>query len=45
MGEAVGGTHRPTRQESAISVDFEDYANTPDDATGDLQAEGKGELV
>ncbi|CDJ43153.1 EGF-like domain-containing protein, putative [Eimeria tenella] len=41
VGEAVGGKHRPTRQESAISVDFEDYANTPDDATGDLQAEGE----
>ncbi|OEH75874.1 EGF-like domain-containing protein [Cyclospora cayetanensis] len=38
--EPVGGKHRPTRKESAISVNFEDYADTPDDDTG-LQAEGE----
>lgn len=41
-GEATGGKHRPTRAESAISVDFEDYANTPDDdGAGALNAEGE----
>ncbi|CDJ50106.1 EGF-like domain-containing protein, putative [Eimeria brunetti] len=41
VGETVGGTDRPARAESAISVDFEDYASTPDDATGDIHAEGE----
>ncbi|CDJ56697.1 EGF-like domain-containing protein, putative [Eimeria maxima] len=41
IDETVGGTDRPARAESAISVDFEDYASTPDDATGDIHAEGE----
>ncbi|CDI87491.1 EGF-like domain-containing protein, putative [Eimeria praecox] len=41
IDETVGGTDRPARAESAISVDFDDYASTPDDATGDIHAEGE----
>lgn len=41
-GEPVGGKHRPTRAESAISVNFEDYANTPDDDdVGALNTQGE----
>ncbi|KAL8452266.1 hypothetical protein Emed_001427 [Eimeria media] len=41
-GETEGGTHRPTRTESAISVNFEDYASVPDDdGSGAVNAEGK----
>ena len=42
IDETVGGTDRPARAESAISVDFDDYASTPDDATGEIHAEGEG---
>ena len=43
--EPLGGKHRPPRAESAISVNFEDYANTPDDGTGAVNAASKLDRV